>query len=275
MMSASMKRPAHLPDFKSPPLNEVVLGIQFSPVPGYKQIFAAEVWQLYRADFPTVQEQPPLPPTFETFGPAGDKAGLQFSIPFLPMHTRFWFLSMKGEELIQFQVDRLLHNWRKVGDQTNPYPRFEAMIERFEQEAAKLDRYFRDSFRQGISVNQCEVSYINHVNNESIPDKRRLENWLTFLGFKGQEPEDFATAFKFVIRGDGDSPKARLSCDAASAVTSGGQRVVSLTFTYRGNPGGNSVESAIDFLKSGREQIVTRFAELTTEFAHKQWERVA
>src|SRR4051794_5656712 len=106
-------RPTHLPDFRKPPLNEVVLGIQFNPVPGYSQIYAGEVWGLFRARFPQVQEMPALPPNFETFGiPQGPQIG--FNVLAGASHDRFWFLSPAGEQLIQFQMDRLLHNWRKV-----------------------------------------------------------------------------------------------------------------------------------------------------------------
>lgn len=67
-MTDTLPRPDHLPDFRTPPLNEVVVGVQFAPARGYQQILAGEVWELYRAQFPTVEEMPPIPPAFETFG---------------------------------------------------------------------------------------------------------------------------------------------------------------------------------------------------------------
>ena len=72
----------NLADFKAPPLNEVVMGIQFQPVPGYQQIRALEVWQLFREQFPVVQEQLPLNPQFETFGLPSPAQMLQFPLMF-------------------------------------------------------------------------------------------------------------------------------------------------------------------------------------------------
>lgn len=111
-----MTRPADLPDFSKPPLNEVVLGVQFSPPAGYTQIQAGEVWNLYRERYPRVEEYMPLPPAYELFGlPGMGQTSNQFSFLEGPLHDRYWFLRTAGDELIQFQNDRLLHNWRKVG----------------------------------------------------------------------------------------------------------------------------------------------------------------
>ena len=59
-------RPDHLPDFRKPPLNEVVLGVQFNEPAGYRLIRAFEVWSLFREVYPEVHEQPPLAPIVET-----------------------------------------------------------------------------------------------------------------------------------------------------------------------------------------------------------------
>ncbi len=55
------RRPDHLPDFAEPPLDEVVLGVQFEPVSGYSAVYAKDIWELFRSEFPKVQEQPILP----------------------------------------------------------------------------------------------------------------------------------------------------------------------------------------------------------------------
>src|SRR4051794_13517866 len=67
-LAAIVTRPETLPDFCTPPLNEVVVGVQFTPARGYQQIRAGEVWALFRSIFPKVEEFPALPPMFETFG---------------------------------------------------------------------------------------------------------------------------------------------------------------------------------------------------------------
>src|ERR1700733_6587763 len=133
-----MSRPKHLPDYNQPPINEVYLGIQFSKPNGYQQIYAGEVWSLFKKKFPLVEEHPPLPPVFETFG-LPQKAQVNFGIITNgASHDRFWFVSENKEQLLQFQNDRFLHNWRKASDENSPYPHFEEIIKEFENEVSTL-----------------------------------------------------------------------------------------------------------------------------------------
>ena len=50
------ERPDDLPDFTAPPLIEVVIDTQFEMIPEYQQIYAGEVWGLFRDRFPIVEE---------------------------------------------------------------------------------------------------------------------------------------------------------------------------------------------------------------------------
>jgi uncharacterized protein (TIGR04255 family) len=264
-------RPSHLPDYKSPPLNEVVLGVQFNQPMGYQQIRAGEVWALYKADFPSVEEQPPLPPIFETFGGRPTNV-LQFGFATGATHDRFWFLSQSKDELIQFQADRLLHNWRKVGDGTNPYPRFEKMIEKFESELLTLEAYLATIEPQKLAINQCEVSYINHIVVGDEPDPGA---WLRFLTLPDAcKADDISVAMRRVLKGRDSKPLGRLSTEANSGFTPKGEQILVVTLTVRGAPQGTTVGDAIKFIRSGRETIVSTFAEITTDSAQKIWERI-
>jgi len=268
-VSNDESRPGHLPDFKNPPLNEVVLGVQFSPPKGYQQIFSGEVWNLFRSEFPKVEEHHPIAPVFETFGLT--KSG-QLGIIKGPYHDRFWFLSQKGDELIQFQQDRLLHNWRKVGDQTNEYPRFESMIKSFNEELDKLEDYLNCLSPQKLAINQCEIMYINHI----VPKAGEAivgSDWLRYVVFDSNEPEDFATNFREVIYDTDKKPEGRFICESTTARDIDGSRIIVMTLTVRGAPKGTDIKSALDFLSRGRETIVSRFADLTTDEAHEIWGR--
>lgn len=266
-----MARPEHLPDFLDPPLNEVVLGVQFNPPRAYQQILSGEVWKLYRAEHPSVQEQPALTPTFETFGLPSSSAQLKLFSGAL--HDRFWFLTAGDDELIQFQQDRLLHNWRKVGDGTNEYPRFEAMVERFEGELDKFERYVGSLAPQTLQITQCEVTYINHISAQSN-EPLIVGDWLRPLSFQAPVlADDFSLTFRQVIHDDDGKPHGRLIVEAVTAFKENRSLIV-LNITVRGAPKEATIRSAIDFICKGRELIVTRFAQLTTEAAHKRWERV-
>jgi uncharacterized protein (TIGR04255 family) len=264
-------RPKDLCEFDNPPLNEVVLGLQFAPPVGYQQIRAGEVWALFRESFPNVMELPPLPPAFETFGPV-HTAQLNLAALGAPMPTRYWFLSQSGDELVQFQSDRLLHNWRKVGDGSNRYPRFEAIVAKFEDELRRLEAYYEGLHPQSLIVQQCEISYINRI---EMPGDRPIvpSEWLTFLSVPGQPPEDFTAVFRRIITADGGSPQGRLFCEAATSYQRPSEKFLGLTLTARGVPARQNLASALDFIHRGREMIVRLFAEVTTDSAHKIWGR--
>ena len=266
-------RPEDLPDFLKPPLNEVVLGVQFNEPTGYQLIRAFEVWSLFREVYPEVHEQPPLAPIFETFGlPTQAISPIQF-FP-APPPPRFWFMRPDGVELIQFQPDRLLHNWRKVGDGTNEYPRFESMVVGFRAELEKLQAYFAGFGQPSLNINQCEVSYINHI--LKIPGTSSApSDWLNMIHFGEQDPEVFSLSFRNIIRDEIGKPLGRFMCDVGSAsLRNDGQQIITLTLTVRGPPRAPTLASAVEFLMTGRDLIVRRFAELTTTAAHKVWERI-
>ena len=268
-----MSRPRSLPDFSTPPLNEVVLGVQFSPPRGYQQIRAYEVWQLYRAHFPVVEEQPPLPPTFETFGlPAAPQ--FSFNVVTGAKHDRFWFLSDNKDEIVQFQDDRLLHNWRKVGDLTNEYPRFESMISKFEGEIVAFEGYVRSLAPQSLTITQCEISYINHIELDRADGKLKVSDIFPFAQFPREMPEDFSIAFRRTICGDDGGPIGRLVVEAQTAISGAtGREIVVFTLTARGAPPEPSIAGALRFLHVGREMIVNTFASHTSDLAHKMWGR--
>lgn len=264
-----MKRPPGLPDFKKPPLDEVVLGVQFAPAPGYQQILAGSVWALFKDAYPLVEEHPILAPEFETFGPSR-QAAPTFQLVSGASHDRFWFLTPSKEELIQFQPDRLIHNWRKVGDGENPYPRFEGMLPKFEKEMLTLQEYFRSLGVDQLSINQCEVTYLNAIraSDGSMP---RPRDW-----FKGLALDDdqYRIGVRRVLTGADGSPRSRLYLDAFSALDAHGRNMARFSLRVRGVPEGDSIQSALDFLISGRDTIVQTFADVTTEQAHAVWERI-
>ena len=265
-----MSRPSDLPEFGRPPLSEVVLGVQFDPPQGYQQIYAGAVRDLFKRDFPGIQELPVIPPSFETFGimPGGQ---INFGIMTGPTHDRFWFISENGSEIIQFQNDRLLHNWRKVADQNNEYPRFESIIAKFSDEIERLQTFMASIRPQKIAIRQCELTYINHVRpveGSSI----NPSDCLRFVSPDITPPDDFSASFRRVIAVNGQ-PRGRLICESSTAIDESARRFIALTLTARGAPDTPELNSALEFLSKGRDMIVRLFAEITTDSAQRAWER--
>jgi len=264
-------RPDALPDFEAPPLNEVVIGVQFTPATGYQQVRVGEVWSLFREDFPSVQELAPIPPTFETFGlPQGGRGRPHINLRSMPEHSRYWFVSLSEDELLQFQKDRLLHNWRKVDDRTNEYPRFETLIDKFEKELRKLETYFASLVPQLLKINQCEVTYTNHIKIEHSVSVASVQEWLNFVRFGKLQPDDFAITFRRVVSSSAGKPLGRLIYESGLGLTEKNEEVMLLTLTFRGAPAGTDINTAIDFLRYGRGLVVQSFKEITTDVAHQR-----
>src|SRR5262249_2810158 len=109
---SSPSRPDDLPDFKNPPVNEVVLSLQFASIPSFHSAHIGLFWEKIRQEYPKVSEQAPLQAAFETFGVMPVNPASPFHIEALlsPPMPRFWFEELDGNELLQIQQDRIIHN---------------------------------------------------------------------------------------------------------------------------------------------------------------------
>lgn len=263
-----MNRPEHLPDFADPPLDEVVLGVQFAPVPDYASVYAWKVWELFKAEFPKVQELPLLETQFETFGGTNVQPSFQFHVGAPPVGSRLWFVSDDDNHLLQFQPDRFLTNWRKHPN-PQPYPRFEGIAEAFVHNFETLAEHFASDFAYQIDINQAEVGYINII---PVEDFSQAGDWFSLWDGEHLNVEALTTSFNEVIRDAAGKPFARLKHEIQSVITVEGKRkAFKLSLTYKGKPAGNDISSAMEFLTAGREAIVVRFDHITTSKAHQIW----
>jgi uncharacterized protein (TIGR04255 family) len=265
-----MPPPYELPSFENPPLSEVALGIQFSPIPNYTLVDAQPVWRLFQDKFPEVSEQPPLAPQFETFGGAAPFSGVQFQFGPAIQSNRLWFVSADGSHLLQFQPDRFLTNWRKNDDQD--YPRFEIIVEKFKDNLHQLADYVKNIKNANLDVNQAEITYVNII---PIEDFDEFYKWLEVLNPVEFSLEALNLKFSEVVYEVNRNPIARMHHDLQTVVALDGQsKALQFSLTYRGKPNDSEIESVLDFLGNGRLAIIKRFVELTTNEAHKKWGRL-
>ena len=272
--------PRSLPDFRRPPLTEVVLGVQFEPLSGFTSIHAGRFWERIRESFPRVEERSPLRSRIERFGGRQPRdLKLQWEVLESPPIARYWFLNSKGDQLIQLQHDRFLHNWRKRGPEDS-YPRYESIRQSFESELELFKSFLSEEGLSQPEPNQCEVTYVNHiVPNDVWKRHGQLDRVLTVLS--GQysddflrEPEDSRLATRFQMRDDDGTPIGRLYVSAKSGVqVSTDQPIIVLELTSRGQPRGEGTEGVLPFLDLAREWIVRGFTSITTPEMHEVWWR--
>jgi len=271
------RRPTHLPDYKAPPVNEVVLGIQFAELKQLGSVHAGLFWSRIRSKFTKAAEQPPLPKTFEMFG-----SDLRMMMtptmelsPMPPMH-RYWFIDEGEAELIQLQRDRLFHNWRKTTSDAE-YPHFEAISDSFRQSVRLLEQFLHDERLGTLECNQCEVTYINHIAVQadegfSAATKRVFGEWFALDAPAFKSLEDTAIALKYQISIDG-KVRGRLHVSIQPAVQATGQSLLVMELTARGRPVSDDAEGYLSFMRHAREAIVMKFTKLTSKEMHKAWGR--
>lgn len=278
-MTTRVHRPEDLPDFQNPPLVETVLSLQFQPLEGFSLVHVGLLWHKFRDSFPVIEERHPLPVAYEAFGEPS-QGQLEVKIEGKPSAPRAWFLNQAQTELIQIQTDRFVHNWRKVGQPSRPYPRYESIRQKFCEEVKELQRFLSDEGLGQILINQCEVTYVNHIEPCHVwrshgQIDRVLRNWTSLEdGSFLPEAEDRAIQQRYVIVGDSGAPVGRLHASLAPAWGKGGQSpILVLTLTARGRPIGEGIDGAFAFLDLGRTWIVKGFADLTTTEMHQVWRR--
>jgi len=278
---SSLARPANLPDFRKPPLSEVVLSVQFASIPTFRSVHVGLLWENFRREYPKVSEQAPLQATFETFGimPANPAPFFQIETFLSPPMPRYWFEEQDGSELLQVQQDRIVHNWRKrEGDQD--YPRYEAIRSRFVSDVEKFTNFLTAEKLGELRPNQCEISYINTIeipgNEEIYASLERVTPLWTkrFAEPYPHELENSTVQSRFVLRDKG-KPYGRAYVTFAPAMLMTQNRpVIRLEITIRGKPRDESIAEAFRLLDDERQVVVRTFAAVTTPEMWDIWERI-
>jgi len=253
-----------------------VLGVQFTTPAGYREVFAREVWALYETEFPQIQEQSALEPRFEVFGGQSSDPSVQvrFGVVKGPIRNRYWFLTRDEGELIQFQHDRFIHNWRKKGDK-DEYPRFEPIVAKYGGELDSLERYFHSKNWGSLAPNQCELTYVNHIplldaQGSALPRSfyfRKLD--VSLIG----DSSEFSASLRQIMLDGENNPIGRLYVDAVTRSDANGKPIIALNLTARGAPAAPNCAAAVAFLQEARLRIVRTFAAITSDAAHVKWGR--
>lgn len=263
-----------LPDFLQPPVDETAVSFQFAPIAGFNVPHFGLYWARIRSQYPRFEIQQPITNVTEQFD-AAPRAARHVSLQLLELpEIRCWYLEESGNRLIQVQRDRFVHNWRKVkGDET--YPRYPAQRSSLEREWDRFCEFLRDEKLEAPKVNQCEVTYVNHIEyekgwkhygeldkvvatlgapkrkNRFLPDPERINMQVTYR--LGDNAGRLYVAFLPVIRGRD------------------GKEVLQMTLTARGAPASSAKEDIFRWMDLGRKWVVRGFADFTTEEMHKVW----
>lgn len=260
------------PSFRTPPVVETALGVQFSELLGFKSVHFGQYYERIKDRFPLIQDQPRLDPIVETFpfrhrppsfriaGPSGGP-------------DRTWYLDQDEVCLVQVQPDRFGFNWRSSGE--SQYPRFAENGPKCLDEFREFCDFCSENNLGPVSPNLCEVVYVNQIrplDGESAIacfaavfsgiDWRHSDDWLP-------APETASLNSTYSIDGD----RGRLYAEASIAQERNGNEYVLLKMTARViNRPEDDVEKS---LALAHDWVVNGFVSLTDRTARSQrWNQI-
>lgn len=261
-----MERPANLPDYDSPPVEEVVVGVQFERLP-LTGVHFGLFWSTVRDKLPEVSEHPPLETRAEDFA---NPAAVQFPFVFDLPRLRYWLTSRDGTELLQLQSDRLLFNWRKRTSE-QAYPHFEWIQARFAAWLASWQAFLEQQ-QLGAKIGQFEVTYVNRISAADRP--LVVDEVLSFLapqlrtGLEGTAEAISLNSQRVLTHDNVAWARGYVSAQNGTDVT--GAPMISFELTVRGPL--TLGEPSLPLLQlRAREWIVRAFDNLTSADMHKMW----
>ena len=265
MTSTSKTSADPLPSYKQPPVDEVVCGFRFEPLPQLKVPHIGLLWEKFRQEYPLLQHAIPI--ATDPSLPVDETTGVP-----LP---RIWFIGKADSELVQFQLDRFYYNWRHRG---GDYPRYPSIIEKFEKAKSQLDA-LTDELQLGtIKPVEYELTYINLIPKgqgwESIDDLPRVIRDFTWQKEKHHflpNPANVAWQVRFPLP-DG---KGWLNVKLNQATRKvDGLPVLILELAAKGLGEDSSGRVMRNWFDLAHEWIVRGFADLTTkEIQEAIWKR--
>jgi uncharacterized protein (TIGR04255 family) len=264
-------------DFRSPPVVEVVCGVQFETLPEFRSGHVGLFWQQVRETYPIARDAFALPPVVENFGPPSLQVstGPLFTFGAGVLFPRAQLVDEPGGQMIQIQNGRFHHNWEKQGGGEH-YRRYKnirpAFVERWEQ----FKRFVSDNALGAMRPTQYELSYVNHIVAGELWDQTRgvAEVLPWFAPPHAVAGHVFEPQFAMHV----PFPKCRGRLHVTGKVglrANDGQPVLSVELTVRGAPATVGEDGdLVRWMDDARERIVRTFVELTSEKARRSWGQI-
>jgi uncharacterized protein (TIGR04255 family) len=267
------QRPDDLPDYHNPPIDEVVIAVQFEPIKGFLESHIQEFWRTVRDDYPIAQIQPRLEGPIESLDEA--PVGSVIQIPMgIPAQGRMWLINETDDFLIQVQNTRFMQNWRR---RQGPYQHFELLHQMFWDNFRKFREYLNSQSLPQPVIQQVELTYLNWIpGSSSLADFFKPASGARIRVLETErEPQDQSWSARYLIPNDLELvQRLYVQCQPAIRTQPPYERGAQLALVFRvariAGIEDSQVESVLDL---ARIIIVEAFTELTTESAQRIWDR--
>lgn len=248
-----------LPDYRTPPLIEVVFGVKFTPLPKWRIPHIGAFWQLVAQEYGKCEHAPPFGDSSFTDPTTG--------IP-LP---RVWLLNATDDKLIQMQQGRFLFNWRRRPTAAK-YPRYQSLVEEYFKLLETFEKFTSEKELGELSWEQFELTYLNHIPQPegwSFPtDFERVIDRVRWQPGGSLLRHPFAMGWQATFPFGEKTGTLQVKVNPAKQ-TESQQELILLELVARGLPAAAPRDNMRDWFDRAHEWIVRGFAELTSEEAQR------
>lgn len=249
-------------DFESPPLNEVICGLNFRKLERFTAPYLGLLWQDFMAQYPKCEVHPPLVQDPEL------APGVKWEISSIPPFPRVWFVSEDSTRLIQVQQDLIIHNWRQV-EPSAIYPRYKTVKDEFDCAVRKFNKFITAHDLGYIEPRYYELSYVNLIaEGEGYESPGTLGELLPDFAWRQSEnrflPDPSSMNYQTVFELPDGNGKLRVSIQDAFR-KSDEKRLIRILIVARGMPQSKSVATPEEWFELAHEWVVNTFVDLTGE----------
>jgi uncharacterized protein (TIGR04255 family) len=266
--------PKPFPVLDAPPVVEVVLGVQFSPLVKFTSGHAGWFWKSYLdSNWTTCADAPPLADQFERFEGVrrGPPKGVMLRLEPASACPRLQITNAADDRMLQLQPTRFHFNWRQRG---RSYPSYGTVVAEFEAHFEAFRRFATESGLGPVLLNQWELTYVDRIPQGELwqtpADWHRVFPGLfaTIPPVAGIEPERFVGEWGFEIT----PRRGRLHISASRVDHEGTALALLVETTARGplarDAGATELRAGLDL---GHETVLEAFFRLTSAEAHRAW----
>jgi len=191
---------------------------------------------------------------------------------------RIWFINKDKSNLIQYQPDCFLFNWRKLPG-AEIYPRYSVISKLFENSHQIFASFVKENELGNIKYQECELTYINHITKGNGWDKPsdigRVLKDLKWTNKKSRflpEPHTLQWNSAFLLPED----FGRLNISAKHGLRQHDKcPVLIIEITAKGLGGDLGLERVSEWFNIAHEWIVQAFADITCPEIQKEiWQRL-
>ncbi len=259
-------------EFDRPPIVEMVLGVQFSPLGGLTAAHLGWFWKQYLGpEWDSATNATPIPDQFELFveqqwqllqplrillGDGTDTGRIQLS-------------SDQGERMIQLQPTRFHYNWQK---RQGIYPRYENVRKTFDEHFRAFGEFADQAGIGPLEPNQWEVIYVDHISRGEMWQKP--DDWHRIVPGLFPPPTRLSLSAFESIGGEWhfeiEPQRGRLHIAASLGhIGDTEETALQLNFTARGLV--SKQMSLTDGMDLGHDAIIDAFLKLTSPEAQQTW----